>query len=122
MSTRIVSAAQWSDDCQGKKDYDGPLVSVSTRYWPRGGGFSTFDTATGEWTENDSRPHICPRAVSKIVLNLKDDDRTVLAVHEFQAESEADVKDQVESWVQGQFAEIVKSLEVLYGPAKNKNE
>lgn len=24
----------WTDDCSGKKDYDGDLVSISTRYWP----------------------------------------------------------------------------------------
>ena len=32
--------AMWTDDCQGKKDYDGNMVSISTRYWPgpSGGG------------------------------------------------------------------------------------
>lgn len=24
----------WVSDCQGKQDYDGSLVSVSSRYWP----------------------------------------------------------------------------------------
>ena len=25
---------QWTDDCQGKKSYDGALLSVDSRYWP----------------------------------------------------------------------------------------
>lgn len=36
----------WTDDCQGKKDYDGNLVAVSTRYWP--GTLTVFNTAEAE--------------------------------------------------------------------------
>jgi hypothetical protein len=32
-------AAKWTNDCGGKKDYDGDILSVSTRYWPADGGF-----------------------------------------------------------------------------------
>ena len=28
------SAPKWKEDCQGKRDYDGALLSVSTRAWP----------------------------------------------------------------------------------------
>lgn len=53
--------ATWEDDCQGKKDYDAELVSLSTRYWPRGGGFSAI--IDGKWEHNEDRPDIKPSAV-----------------------------------------------------------
>lgn len=34
--------ARWTDDCQGKKDFDGTIIDISSRYWPRGGGFGLF--------------------------------------------------------------------------------
>lgn len=40
---------EWKPDCQGKWNYDCDLVSLSCRYWPRGGGFHTLDTSTGAW-------------------------------------------------------------------------
>jgi len=26
---------KWTDDCQGKKDYDGDIVFISSRYYPK---------------------------------------------------------------------------------------
>jgi hypothetical protein len=37
-----IGGIKWRNDCQGKKDYDGRIVHVSSRYWPRGGGYFTF--------------------------------------------------------------------------------
>jgi len=45
---------KWTNDCQGKKDFDGPIVTLSSRYWPSGGGFSMLDTGTG-WPANGYR-------------------------------------------------------------------
>ena len=40
-TSQFKLVARWTDDCQGKKDFDGRLLSYSTRYWPasyRGSG------------------------------------------------------------------------------------
>ncbi len=51
-------AAKWTNDCQGKKDYDGSIVRITTRYWPRGGGFTILRGGVAE--EKDTRPDIRP--------------------------------------------------------------
>ena len=38
---KLKVSARWTNDCSGKKDFDGRIVDLSTRYWPRGGGFYT---------------------------------------------------------------------------------
>lgn len=35
---------KWTNDCQGKMDYDGEVVSINTRLWP-----PNYD-ANGRWT------------------------------------------------------------------------
>lgn len=30
----ILEGAAWTDDCQGKKNFDLNIVQLSTRYWP----------------------------------------------------------------------------------------
>lgn len=106
--------AKWTDDCQGKKDYDGRLVSISTRYWPRGGGFLVIDK--GRIEEDKDRPHIKPSAKSSIVVNFgePDDhgfaDSLTLIEAEFSGNTEAEVKGKVEDWVRSIFREIVGIL------------
>ncbi len=34
--------AQWEPDCQGKEDFDCQLVHLSSRLYPRGGGYSVL--------------------------------------------------------------------------------
>ena len=41
--------AKWTDDCQGKKDYDGKILCLSTRYWPRGGGVTVHAPSEGRF-------------------------------------------------------------------------
>jgi hypothetical protein len=90
-----LPCASWTDDCQGKKDYDGRLVSISTRYWPG----SRY--ADGK-----------PRANASIVLNHGKPDKygygdyTVLREQEFSGDSETDTKHHVEVWVKAQFDDI----------------
>lgn len=110
--------AEWKDDCQGKKDYDANLVRLSSRYWPRGGGFHTYDSDTREWCGNESRPEIKPSAHASILLGPYtgdvDDTGVTLAEAEFEAETEAEVKQQVEQWAQDQFERIVIALRAFY--------
>ena len=102
MSEAITPCAKWTPDCQGKQDYDGRLISISTRYWPSGGGFHINDVQ-GFRLSTDSR--IKPSAHTSIHLNFGEPDEygygdyRVLAEKEFTADTEAEVKVQVEAWV-----------------------
>lgn len=70
----------WRNDCQGKKDYDGRLVEVSTRYWP-----PNYD-AHGQHT-----------AHSSILLG-----GMAVTDRNFTAPTIAECKRQVEQWVASQ--------------------
>lgn len=108
--------AQWTDDCQGKKDYDGEIVGISTRYWPRGGGFSVFDRdspALG-MQGNEARPAIKPSAKSSLVIRHGVGDYLDLASMEFTAETEEEVKAAVEEWAQLQMDKVVQALRALF--------
>jgi hypothetical protein len=108
-------AAVWTDDCQGKKDFDAHLVSLSTRYWPRGGGFSVLDSRTGHWEHNEQRPEIEPSANAKIILRLPDDEHLVFASAEFRGDTEDEVKARVEAWAEEQFDRVVTALTYEFG-------
>lgn len=112
MSGNKVPGLEWTPDCQGKWDYDGALVRVSTRYWPRGGGFHTFSREEG-WRGNETRPEIKPHAHSAIILGDYDgsgNDGREIAEAEFTGETEAEVKAAVERWVAEQYQRIASLL------------
>lgn len=94
--------AKWTDDCQGKKDYDGNIVSVSTRYWP----------------EKDFRPIggllVKPSAACAININFDEDDYLQLAHKEFEGESFDEIKEKVETWAQEQMDKVVAVLKAAY--------
>lgn len=109
-------SAEWTDDCQGKKDYDGDIISISTRYWPRDGGF-------GVLVENNKRQVkvksntiglIKPSAVCELVLWTGKGNYITVSSIEFKAETEEEVKKAVEEWAQRQFDTIVKLLRAQY--------
>lgn len=107
--------AEWTDDCQGKKDYDGELVSLSTRYWPAGGGFSMFSRETG-WVDN---PADCkPSANAKILLRHAGDDYVIFAEQEFEDASLEAVKAKVETWAEQQYQRVIKALRAEFGEFK----
>lgn len=107
--------ARWTDDCQGKKDFDGELVRLSSRYWPRGGGFHTFSRQEG-WQGNETRPEIKPSAKASILLYFGpteeecEYDYETLIAQDFEADTEAEVKAQVEAWAQAQYDKIAATL------------
>lgn len=104
--------AEWTDDCQGKKDFDGELVSLSTRYWPKGGGISMLSRETG-WVDN---PFDCkPSAKSSILLRHADGDYVIFAQKEFEADTIEAVKAQVEEWAAQQYQRIIKALTQEFG-------
>ena len=110
----IQTAARWTPDCQGKQNFDGPIVEVSTRYWPPGGGFSLFDATTGKWDDDEDRPEVLPEAKCSIVIRDEADRDRVLTSKKFTAATEHEVKRKVETWVQQQFDRITRSLGVEF--------
>lgn len=123
-------AAQWSDDCNGKKDYDGPILSLSTRYWPRGGGFMVFDTANPNLGLRDSADayDTCPSAASSLLLTIatgddpEDTTDLFLAREEFEGETYEEVRQKVESWAQTQMDRVIKALVGEFGKPKTWDE
>ena len=106
-------SGHWTNDCQGKKDYDGPILEVSTRYWPRGGGFTeVIRTDHGVFfRDNEDRPTIKPSAKSSVcICHGKNGDLYTLTEREFEAETEEEVKHLVEVWVQQQMDIAVAAL------------
>lgn len=105
----------WTADCQGKMDYDGPIIDVSTRFWPEGGGVMLVtNDGDGTGTIQDGIPGVKPAASSSIYLRAKDvdgnDRERVLAQKDFEGDTGEEVRAQVEAWVKGEFDKIVRSL------------
>jgi hypothetical protein len=94
--------AQWTNDCQGKKDFDGELVTLSTRYWP------------GSYSRDGQ-----PSARASIHLQGADDEYVELRSEEFSAPTEAEVKEQVERWAKFQWKRLVRVMVAEFGPAKD---
>lgn len=97
--------AEWRNDCQGKKDYDATLLKLSSRFYPRGGGFSMLDTSSGHWEENCERPEIKPSASASILMQ-----GTTIAEAEFTADTEEEVMRLVEEWGEASFKLVQASL------------
>lgn len=98
---------EWKPDCMGKQDYDGTLVSLSCRMYPRGGGFLQVDTWTGETKGNEDRPSIPPEATVSILLGDPCcESYEALATAFFVGETEAEVKALVEKWADGMIARV----------------
>lgn len=94
--------AGWAPDCQGKWDYDGRLVTLSTRYWPA----------------NYQQNGMCSAKSSIYLGSTQDahlDDAVPLIVKEFEAHTEAEVKRMVEVWVAEQYARIGGALATVLG-------
>jgi hypothetical protein len=112
--TDLSVPAKWTDDCQGKKDYDGDLVTLSVRYWPRGGGFHVLDTGKGTFEGNEARPQIRPSAHATIYLGSTADefyDNAVeLAKREFDGDTQEEVQRAVEAWALEQYQRIAAAL------------
>lgn len=105
-------AATWTPDCSGKQDYDGEIIVLSTRYWPRGGGF--FVLRDGHLENNEARPEIKPSAKASIDLITLDEhgsrDHVEIVSKHFEAETEAEVKRQVEAWASECYEKITAIL------------
>ena len=83
-----MSRFEWYDDCQGKKDYDGAIMQVFTRFWP--GGYQ--------------KNGLCS-AKSDISVGGRE-----LFMQEFEG-TESEVKADVEGWVEDRIDQIEHRLD-----------
>lgn len=104
--------AEWTNDCSGKKDFDGPIVSISTRYWPANGGFYVLDKSG--FNENQAEPGDKPSARACIVVNLSGGDSIEIVACDFEADTEEEVKSQVEKWADEKFKQVVSSVKSAF--------
>ncbi len=110
----ILPYVKWTPDFQGKWDYDGPLLSISCRYWPANGGFHILKD--GHFIPNPSIRK--PSASASIILNHGGEpedgdgggDYIELRKQEFEFDTEAEVKAAVEVWVATQVRDIHRIL------------
>lgn len=115
--TALKLNISWTDDCCGKKDYDGDIVAVSTRYWPRGGSAMVLDTSDGQGLrkfDDGSKPS----ATSHIMLSNgyphHNDETEYLISRDFEGETFEDVAAQVEAWAQEQMDRVTKALKAEF--------
>lgn len=106
--------AQWTDDCCGKKDYDGEVISISTRYWPAGGGYMIFNTADGVLRKSEEIDKSPPHAHSSLILRVKDDEYVTLIETDIKGKTFEEVKDKVEAWAQSQYKSLIDLLRQHY--------
>jgi hypothetical protein len=81
--------AEWMDDCQGKKDYDFPIVEFESRYYP------------GRYRSNSDGKISVNASIIACGRKLKE--------KEFVGDTEAQVKAAVEIWAQSE----VNAIEAL---------
>ncbi len=102
--------ANWTDDCQGKKNYDGQIISIQSRFWP-----------TIDLTNPDVR-RILPSAKAAICIHFKSkqksgemtENQIILIEREFEDQSEEVVKEQVEVFCEYEFMKIANILSKFY--------
>lgn len=104
--------AKWTDDCTGKKDYDGDVLSISTRYWPAGGGFYVLDSNGFRQNKDGSKP----RAKASLLFWHDGDEEyeTIVESGYFEGDSFEEVKAQVEIWVQTQYDKTFAALKAAF--------
>jgi len=109
---------KWTGDCQGKKDYDGDIVAVSTRYWP--GTLTVFDTAHAEKGLHEIQGGK-PSATCTIMLSNgyphHNDETSDLIEKDFVGDTFEDVATQVEVWAQEQMNRVETALRAEFNRA-----
>ena len=112
-TTELKLNAEWTNDCQGKKDYDGDILSISTRYWPRGGSHMIFsgNQFISDGSDPQRQSEIRPSATSSLVLWHGQRDSVDIVKKDFEADTEQEVREQVEKWAQEQMNKVVEILQ-----------
>ena len=93
LDSQFTPAAVWTPDCQSKQDYDGPLISISSRAYPPGYN-------QGQHWSSYVALHI----------NLPHHDYLVLRKHEVFGDTEAEMKAAAEKWVADESKALLSCL------------
>lgn len=109
--------AKWEDDCLGKKNYDGVILRISTRYWPRTGSLMILDRNTGQMKMNpDAGMHSARCSLE--ILDGEDDDEYGTGISlieaDFRDRDFSTVKNAVEKFAQEQMDKAVKALKEAF--------
>ena len=111
--------ARWTDDCAGKKNFDGDVLSISTRYWPAGGGF--FISKGGKLRPSiEVCPDIKPSATAALMLRLAGGRYIAIVAQAFKADTPEEVFAAVEVWATAQFNRAIAALSREFGDIATK--
>ena len=112
----VKTTAVWTNDCCGKKDFDGEMLTVSSRYWPKGGSGMAFDTEhPGRGLHRYDDGSQCS-ASSKILFHYtkENGDTDYLVVAEtgdyITGATQEEVQTKIEDWVQKTTDRILRAL------------
>lgn len=94
-------AAGWENDCQGKKNYDGNILGIDTRYWP-----SAYD--------RDGLVTAKSHLVLWHTVDSINQEYEVLNEKEFKGATKEEVQKAVEYWAQTQMNEVLGLLRKRY--------
>lgn len=99
-------AAKWALDCQGKQDLDGEIICFSSRYWPS----RDYTPLGGAITKP------CANCTIEIVINDEDGKRNTICIgaKEFEADTETQVKHDLEQWLRAEHKRIIQHVLELY--------
>ncbi len=117
---RIKTTATWTDDCQGKKDYDGELISVSTRYWPAKGGFWVVNKDSSGTTIRDGEDQKGMCSARSAIIVEHGDGYFPLVECQFEAPTQEAIQRCVEAWVEDKVNEVYQVLREHFGKGKDK--
>lgn len=109
--------ARWTDDCQGKKDYDGRILSISSRYWPPRGGYSIINRGPDGTTIEDGPGPGYHSATSSLCIwdeESEDGCHLDLATADYKGQTLEEVQGKVEAWAQEQMNKAVGALRVAF--------
>lgn len=109
--------AEWSNDCCGKKDFDGTAVSISTRYWPAGGSALVLDTESCDAGLKKLNDGSRSSAKASLILDTESNPYGFLTLVEsdyIEGDSFYEVQRKVEDWVQNEFDKLVNILSRHY--------
>ncbi len=107
--------ARWTDDCQGKKDFDGSVVELSTRYWPganSGYGVTLLSMAHNGHVREELVPHGSRHHAHTSICLVRGTggDLLTLAGEHFFGDSFDEVKLAVEAWAQRMVARVWRTV------------
>lgn len=89
-SIKPTLVAEWTDDCSGKKNFDGRIVVLSSRYWPA--------------SRHESGKHHCHAAIC--LVKGRDGDFIDVVHEHFWCDTFAELSAAVKAWAEAMVARV----------------